>query len=986
MKKLIFLLAYLFLTLPCAAEIIIVDDDWPYDFNNIQAAIDYSSGFFDYIVVFPGTYTGPGNYDIDFQGKSITVQSVAPTDPYIVAATVIDCNGLGGGFGFLNGGDANSVLAGLTIKNGVKAEGGGIYCYNSSPTIINCTITGCWVGFRGGGICCREQSNPTITDCTIIGNVADAGGGVYCRYNSNPTITNCTITGNSVIYDGGGVSCEEMSDPIITNCTITGNFAEDNGGGIYSGPGSDPIITNCVITGNAADGEGGGIWCEDTMTTITNCTITGNLAGYDGGGIFCGADLISINGCIVWSNANIAGLDQYAQICYYGDTDVSNVWFSCIQDDDPNDSDVPFGTAQNNIDDDPCFVEPGYWADANDPNIVVEPNDPNAVWLDGDYHLLLTSPCVDTGDPYFTYDANDVDMDNQPRLMGRYVDIGADEVDISVIVVTKPKGGEVWAAGSMHEINWDSYDITGTVDIYCVVGALVHYIGNNVPDVGSYTWHIPSDAPPDFYFNQGQVSVAPNTPVASFVSIPSGFFTIQPYSPGPPVVSKWKSLGGDFDRTGLSENFGPELGCIKWQFQMDGPVSASPSIGANGRVHLPCEDGNLYTLDANGMLLWSYDTNSPLLSSPSIGPDGTLFVGAENGKLYAIDVNGNLRWVHSTDGFIYSSPAVAADGNIYACSQDGTLYALGQDGSELWSFETGGVGVATGAVFASPAVGPNNTVYISGFYDSNLYALDSDDGSIKWSCTFSDPCEPNGPQPWQFASPVVAADGTVYVSLLLDPNLYAVDPNDGSVIWSANLADPCYSCKYSWSEPALGPDGTIYVSFDDPYLRAIEPNGNIKWATPLGMVGGFTLTVGSDGLIYAASNDAYLCVIDPNGAEIARFKGGHWLSFPVITEDNAMIVSDANNTVWAIGGDDCEGQSAALHRPQDLSADWTVNLEDFALIANDWLKLNCFTSDEVPPCEEYPEDGFYYMGDVDRNLYVDFADVAELADKWLNEE
>jgi len=69
-----------------------------------------------------------------------------------------------------------------------------------------------------------------------------------------------------------------------------------------------------------------------------------------------------------------------------------------------------------NIEADPCFVEPGFWADANDPNIVVEPNDPNALWIDGDYHLKsfgwrwdtqrkvwtwddVTSRCIDAGNP-----------------------------------------------------------------------------------------------------------------------------------------------------------------------------------------------------------------------------------------------------------------------------------------------------------------------------------------------------------------------------------------------------------------------------------------------------------------------------------------------------------------------------------------------------------------------------------------------------------
>jgi hypothetical protein len=80
-------------------------------------------------------------------------------------------------------------------------------------------------------------------------------------------------------------------------------------------------------------------------------------------------------------------------------------------------SDIQGGwPGEGNIDSDPCFADPGHWADANDPNVAVEPNDPNAVWVDGDYHLKsqagrwdpnsgtwvqddVTSPCIDTGDP-----------------------------------------------------------------------------------------------------------------------------------------------------------------------------------------------------------------------------------------------------------------------------------------------------------------------------------------------------------------------------------------------------------------------------------------------------------------------------------------------------------------------------------------------------------------------------------------------------------
>ena len=438
----------------------------------------------------------------------------------------------------------------------------------------------------------------------------------------------------------------------------------------------------------------------------------------------------------------------------------------------------------------------------------------------------------------------------------------------------------------------------------------------------------------------------------------------------------WKSLGGNFRRTGLSESSGPELGCVRWQFETDGAVATSVTVGIDGRVHIACEDGKLHTLEANGSPLWIYDAKSPLLSSPSLGLDGTICVGSENGELHAIGADGNLLWTQTTDGPIYSSPAVSEEGNVYVGSQDGRLYALDRDGSELWRFETQGPGVAlSGSIFASPAIGADGTVYVGGLYDSNLYALDSKTGNLKWQCRF----ESGG---WPFASPVVAEDGTIYRTLLYDSSLYAIEPSQGTIIWSTDLADPCSAWfdpdADGWSEPALGPDGTIYVSLDDPYVRALDPNGTIKWVTRLGVLGGFTLTVGGDGLIYAAGDDGYLRVVDPNGMEVAQFRSDGWLNFPVIAADNVIIVSDANdhsmlitdanNTVWVITGYGCA----------DLNADETVNLADLARFALDWLEC----TDPNWPCN-YVGEELYLAGDIRRDLYVDFADFAAIADRWL---
>ena len=69
-----------------------------------------------------------------------------------------------------------------------------------------------------------------------------------------------------------------------------------------------------------------------------------------------------------------------------------------------------------NIGTDPCFVQTGDWISLRDPNRGIEPNDPNLVWIQGDYHLKskaqrwdkthqtwgsddVTSRSIDAGNP-----------------------------------------------------------------------------------------------------------------------------------------------------------------------------------------------------------------------------------------------------------------------------------------------------------------------------------------------------------------------------------------------------------------------------------------------------------------------------------------------------------------------------------------------------------------------------------------------------------
>ncbi len=274
----------------------------PNHFKTIQAAIDAAARG-DTIIVADGIYTGPGNRDIDFKGKAITLYSENGPEN-----CVIDCQGkrrqYHRGFYFHSGEGSNSVLDGFTIINGYAYQrGGGIYCYRSSPKIQNCIISHCNAeGGHGGGINCNDAS-PIIIDSIITGNSSPFGGGIRF-YRSSATLINCIIADNSANYNGGGISCGESS-PTITDCIIIGNLAiKQNGGGIVCAGCSSPTFSGCIISGNLADKLGGGIYCNDSAPLFSGCTISGNSAS-GGGGLHCQqpGSTIKLTNCLISGNS-----------------------------------------------------------------------------------------------------------------------------------------------------------------------------------------------------------------------------------------------------------------------------------------------------------------------------------------------------------------------------------------------------------------------------------------------------------------------------------------------------------------------------------------------------------------------------------------------------------------------------------------------------------------------------------------------------------
>ncbi|MHC4570513.1 MAG: LamG-like jellyroll fold domain-containing protein [Planctomycetota bacterium] len=371
--------------------------------------------------------------------------------PKITNCTINENNGPG----IICARGINPTITNCTITgNRVENYGGGIHCEESSAIITNSTISDnssvCNLYAGSGGIYCND-GNLTIKNCNIAGNSSEGesatGGGIFC-YDSSATITNCTIAGNSSEGEwasGGGIYYL-YGNLTINNCTIADNSSEGeraSGGGIFC-YGDSQTITNCVITGNAA-GRGGGIYCYRDSPTITNCTITGNMANEYGGGILIeSSKRATLVNCTFAGNSalngNAVACDSYEQV-HPSDLFIMNsilwdggneIWNNDNSTITITYSDVKSGwVGPGNIDENPYFVEPGYW-------------DANGVWIEGDYHLLEGSPCIDTGDPNYVAGPNETDLDGNARVVDGDND-GNSVVDMGVYEYRPPTPAELIA-------------------------------------------------------------------------------------------------------------------------------------------------------------------------------------------------------------------------------------------------------------------------------------------------------------------------------------------------------------------------------------------------------------------------------------------------------------------------------------------------------------------------------------------------------------
>ncbi len=239
--------------------------------------------------------------------------------------------------------------------------------------------------------------------------------------------------------------------------------------------------------------------------------------------------------------------------------------------------------------------------------------------------------------------------------------------------------------------------------------------------------------------------------------------------------------------------------------------------------------------------------------SPSIaplaggGPEPSVFRYDQNrtgiSGLESDITSPGARWEFDSGAAAGTPPVVGdinADGEneIVLASSDGDIYALDIDGGIIWTVS------GVGPYYANPGIADIagdgiNEVLIGGYYqntgDPDLYAINGEDGSLLWVFTTSDKGAPTekgfeaGPAFYD-----ISGDGALDVLIgSWNHNFYALDGTDGSILWES---------AYGHFLRIISPIGDIDKDGNDEVLvadnhavtRLFEMDGSLDWEITAG--------------------------------------------------------------------------------------------------------------------------------------------------------
>ena len=231
--------------------------------------------------------------------------------------------------------------------------------------------------------------------------------------------------------------------------------------------------------------------------------------------------------------------------------------------------------------------------------------------------------------------------------------------------------------------------------------------------------------------------------------------------------SKIGAVGGELAAVSMTS------GKTLWTFPVAPGTESSPMIVGNS-VYFGDQGGTEHSLNIRtGHENWSFPTGGSIKAGADYW-HGNLYFGNYAGSFYAVNAKtGKQVWSASPGGQFYSTPAVAY-GRVYVGNNNGAAYSFSATNGQLaWSRTLGGYVYSGPAVATIPGLGP--TVFI-GSYDSNLYALNAQDGSVRWSANL--PASRPG-----ISGSATVVNNVVYASTVYSPGSFGFNARTGKQVW-----------------------------------------------------------------------------------------------------------------------------------------------------------------------------------------------------------
>jgi len=276
----------------------------------------------------------------------------------------------------------------------------------------------------------------------------------------------------------------------------------------------------------------------------------------------------------------------------------------------------------------------------------------------------------------------------------------------------------------------------------------------------------------------------------------------------------WPKAHGDILNSGLGLGGPRPVGTIGWSFD-GGKGLTDPVIGVDGTVYVGGKTGLSAIDPVTGAQRWKYGA-SEVQSTAAVGANGLIYAGTVYGQVFAVRADtGALAWNEYGYGDVRAAN-LGDNGLVYFASSEGCVALDAETGEHRWTY-SGYISQTS-----CPAIGPDGTVYVFiSDVDGGAVALDGDTGAVKWRT----------PLATQSHTIVLDGKGSAYV-LVNDGKLYCLDTATGGARWSSDV-------DASWTAPALGPDGTVYVAHSDNAgilgLTAFASfDGQVLWRVTLG--------------------------------------------------------------------------------------------------------------------------------------------------------